>query len=101
MQIFYWLVLLIAIAIAIFAIQNSSVPPVVIKFLFWEYETSLIYTLLGSVGVGILITLFFWIPRAIRSSFQMRELRRKMGNLETNLYRVDRVNQEKEKSGGG
>lgn len=82
MQVFYWLVLLIAIAITIFAIQNSSASPVVIKFLFWQYETSLIYTLLGSVGVGILITLFFWIPMAIRSSFQMRELKRKIGNLE-------------------
>ncbi len=83
MQVFYWLVLLIAIAMAIFAIQNSSASPIVIKFLFWQYETSLIYTLLGSVGAGILITLFFWIPRAIRSSFQMRELKRKMENLET------------------
>jgi len=84
MQFFYWLVLLIAFGIAIFAIQNSSAPPVVMKFLFWQYETSLIYTLLGSVGVGILITLLFWIPRAIRSSFQMRELKRKLENQEKN-----------------
>lgn len=82
MQVFYWLVLLIAIGMAIFAIQNSSASPVVIKFLLWQYETSLIYTLLGSVGAGILITLFFWIPMAIRSSLQMRELRRKISNLE-------------------
>lgn len=101
MQVFYWLVLLIALAMAIFAIQNSSAPPVVIKFLFWQYETSLIYTLLGSVGVGILLTLFFWIPRAIRSSFRMRELKRKRGSLETNLSRGDQVDREKEKSGGG
>lgn len=101
MQVFYWLVFLIAIGMAIFAIQNSSASPVVIKFLLWQYETSLVYTLLGSVGVGILITLFFWIPRAIRSSFRMRELKRKMGNLESTLYRADQVNREKEKSGGG
>lgn len=44
MQVFYWLVLLIAITMAIFAIQNSSDSPVVIESLFWQYETSLIYT---------------------------------------------------------
>jgi len=69
MQVFYWIVLLIVIGVAIFAIQNSNAPLVMIKFLFWKYETSLIYTMLGSIGLGILIILFVWIPRAIRSSF--------------------------------
>jgi hypothetical protein len=32
MQIFYWIMLLITIGIAIFAVQNSSVPLVTIKF---------------------------------------------------------------------
>ncbi|MGQ9776313.1 MAG: LapA family protein [Thermodesulfobacteriota bacterium] len=101
MQFFYWLILLIAIGIAVFAIQNSSAQPVVLKFLFWQYETSLIYTLLGSVGLGILITLLFWIPRAIRSSFQTRELKKKMENLEVAIYKTDQLSQEKNKSGGG
>ncbi len=101
MQFFYWLIFLIAIGIATFAVQNSSASPVVLKFLLWQYETSLIYTLLGSVGVGILITLLFWIPRAIRSSFQIRELRKKMENLETVLYKSDPLYKEKNTSGGG
>jgi len=101
MQFFYWLIFLIAIRIVVFAIQNSSASPVVLKFLFWQYETSLIYTLLGSVGVGILITLFFWIPRVIRSSFQIRELKKKMENLDTVLYKPDQLYQEKNPSGGG
>jgi hypothetical protein len=33
MQFFYWLVFLMAIGIAVFAVQNSSAPPVIIKFL--------------------------------------------------------------------
>lgn len=87
MQVFYWLILLIVIGIAIFSIQNSSAPQIVIKFLFWQFETSLLYTILGSIVLGILITLFFWIPRAIRSSFQKRELKREVGNLKGILER--------------
>ncbi len=87
MQVFYWLILLIVIGIAIFSIQNSSAPQIVIKFLFWQVETSLLYTILGSIVLGILITLFFWIPRAIRSSFQKRELKREVGNLKGILER--------------
>jgi putative membrane protein len=70
MQAFFWVAFVIIIAVAIFAIQNSGAPPVLIKFLLWRFETSLLYTLLGSVGSGILLTLLFWIPREIRSSFR-------------------------------
>ncbi len=70
MQIFIWAVFLIAISIAIFAVQNSNAPAVVIKFLFWKFETSLTYTILGSIVLGILITLLLWIPRAIRASIR-------------------------------
>ena len=73
MQVFYWIVLFIVIGIAVFAIQNSNAPLVTIKFLLWKFETSLVYTILGSVVLGILITLLFWIPRAIRASIRKRK----------------------------
>ena len=94
MQSFYWLIFLMAIGIAIFAVQNSNAPLVMIKFLLWKFETSLIYTLLGSIGVGILITLFFWIPRAIKTSIRSRELKREVKNLETVLYKPASLGQE-------
>ena len=74
MQIFYWIVLLIVISIAVFAVQNSNAPLVTIKLLLWKFETSLIYTILGSIGLGILITLLFWIPRAIRASLRKKNV---------------------------
>jgi len=74
MQIFYWIVLLIVIGIAVFAIQNSNAPLVTIKLLLWKFETSLIYTILGSIVLGILTTLLFWIPRAIRASFRKKNV---------------------------
>jgi uncharacterized integral membrane protein len=57
-----------------------------VKFLAWKFETSLIYTLLGSAGIGVLIILSLWIPRAISSSMRSRELKKKIENLEKMLY---------------
>lgn len=78
MQIFLWIVFLVVIGIAIFAVQNSTAPPIMMKFLFWSFETSLIYTILMSIGLGMLIILFLWIPRGIRSSFREKNLRREL-----------------------
>jgi uncharacterized integral membrane protein len=78
MQIFPGLSLGILICAAIFAIQNSTAPPVAMKFLLWNFETSLIYTVLGSMGIGMLIILFLWIPRAIRGSFRARNLKKEI-----------------------
>lgn len=83
MRFFYWLMLAIVIGVAIFAVQNSSAPLVTMRFLFWKFETSLIYTLLGSMGAGILVALFFWIPKAIKSSIRSKELKKQIENLET------------------
>ena len=80
MQIFIWIIFLIAISIAIFAVQNSNAPAVVIKFLFWKFETSLIYTILGSIVLGILITLLLWIPRAIRASIRRKNVNKEISS---------------------
>lgn len=74
MKFFYWVALLVIVGIAIFAVQNSTAPPIVVKFLMWRFETSLIYTILGSFGSGVFITLLFWIPRAIRASSRKKKL---------------------------
>jgi len=72
MKIFLWIALLIIIAVAIFAVQNSAAPLIEIKFLVWKFKTSLVYTILGSIGLGILIMLLFWIPRVLRASFRSK-----------------------------
>ena len=73
MQFFFYIAFLVIIGVAIFAIQNSNAPLVTIKFLIWKFETSLVYTILGSIGVGILISLLLWIPRAIQGSLQTKK----------------------------
>jgi uncharacterized integral membrane protein len=87
MQFLYWSVFLVVMGMAIFAVQNSTSPPVVLKFFIWRFETSLIYSIFGSIMLGILITLLFWIPRAIKTSIRSKELKREVKNLETMLYK--------------
>ena len=77
MQVFVWVAFVVAVGVAFFAIQNSSAPPVTLKFLIWKFETSLVYTVLGSIGLGILLNLLIWVPRAIRASFRRRNLQKK------------------------
>ena len=82
MQILYWVALFLVIGMAIFAVQNSTAPPVVLKFFMWRFETSLIYTIFGSFGLGVLVILFFWVPRAIRTSFLTKKLHKEIEDLE-------------------
>ncbi len=100
MQFFYWLALLIIIGIAIFAVQNSTAPSIVVKFLLWKFETSLIYMVLGCFGGGILLTLFFCIPRAIRSMLRSKELRQEVKNLESALYQPASIGKEGDQKKG-
>jgi uncharacterized integral membrane protein len=87
MQLLFWLIFLIAIGIAIFAVQNSNAPPVMMKFLIWQFETSLIYTIFGAIGMGIFVSLLFWIPTAIKASIRMKRLKRELKNFETMPYK--------------
>jgi len=74
MRAFFGVGFLLVIIVAIFAVQNSNAPPVMMKFLIWKFETSLVYTIFGAVVLGILLTLSFWIGKAIRASIRKKEL---------------------------
>ncbi len=74
MRAFFGVGFLLVIVVAIFAVQNSNAAPVTIKFLIWNFETSLVYTIYGAIVLGVLLTLSFWIGKAIRSSIRKREL---------------------------
>jgi len=93
-QFFYWLIFLVAIGIAMLAVQNSNAPLVMIKILIWRFETSLTYTILGSIGAGILVTLFLWVPRAIKSSIRLGELKKRVENAETALHGSTKATQQ-------
>lgn len=82
MKFFFGLAFLVLVGVAIFAVQNSTAPAIDIKFLVWHIQTSLIYTILGSLIMGMMIVFFLWIPSAFRNSSQRRELRKEIEIME-------------------
>jgi uncharacterized integral membrane protein len=85
MKIIFWIVLLIAVGVAFFTVQNSTASPITMKFLFWKFETSLTYTILTSVGAGMLIIFLLWIPNYIRTAFRLKNLKKKIELLEDQM----------------
>ena len=79
MRAFFGIGFLLVIIVAIFAVQNSNAAPVMIKFLMWKFETSLVYTIFGAIVLGIFLTLSFWIGKAIRASMRKKELPKEIG----------------------
>lgn len=89
MQFFFWLVFLVALSVTILVIQNLNAPVVVIKCLFWKFETSLTDTMLGSIGCGMLIVLLLWFPRGIKNLFRVRNLRKRVEILEEEVKHTE------------
>ena len=81
MKVIFGIVFLVILGIAIFAIQNSDAPLVMIKLLFWNFETSLIFIILGSIVLGIFFTLLLWISWAIRAPIKKKNQPKGMGSL--------------------
>jgi uncharacterized integral membrane protein len=95
MQFFFGLAFLVVIVLAIFAIQNSTAPTVTMKFLFWQFETSLVYAILGSIGSGMVIILLLWIPSAIKGSFRSKNLRKEIEVLGREMDHQKEANKSK------
>jgi uncharacterized integral membrane protein len=55
------------------------------KFLFWQFETSLVNAILVSIGSGMVIIFLLWIPSAIKSSFRVKNLRKEIDILEREM----------------
>jgi len=86
MQIFLFFALIISVLAVIFAIQNND--PTTITFAVWKYNGSLALVLLVAVAAGVLISFFVSLPSNLRTRWTVRQQRKKMTELETNLATV-------------
>ena len=82
MKFFFGLALLALVGVVVFAVQNSTAPAIDIKFLAWHIQTSLVYTILGTLVSGMIIVFLLWIPSAFRTSSQKRRLKKEIEILE-------------------
>lgn len=80
MQIFLVLSLLIAIALVLFAVQNSAV--VTVSFLSLHYDGSLALILVVVFALGLLSGALISMPSLFRKSSALREQKRRIKQLE-------------------
>ena len=90
MQIYLFFALFIAIIAIIFAIQNNQ--PISVSFLFWKSnESSLALVLLITMAVGALISYLVSVPGGIKARLTIRNHRKKLSTLETDLEDKERT----------
>jgi putative membrane protein len=80
MRLFIVLALLIAVAIVLFALQNSAV--VTISFLSFHYSSSLALIVVVLFALGLFAGLLISLPSLLRKSSALREQKRKVKQLE-------------------
>ena len=83
MQFFIVLALLIAIAIVLFAVQNSAI--VTVSFLLFHYNGSLALILVLVFASGLLAGILISLPSLLRKSAEVREQKRRIKQLEQGM----------------
>jgi uncharacterized integral membrane protein len=71
--------LLLAILVAVFAIQNAG--PVTLRLGIWSAETSLVVVILVAVAAGAAVASLLGLPGWIRDRSRLRQLARELDEL--------------------
>ncbi len=71
--------LLLATAVALFAIQNAA--PVAIRFGFWSVDTSLVVVILVAAALGAVCASLLGLPSWIRDRRRLRQQARELDAL--------------------
>ncbi|MEF9426747.1 MAG: LapA family protein [Candidatus Mariimomonas ferrooxydans] len=83
MQFFLFLALILALALVLFAVQNSIV--ISLKFVNWSFEGSLAFILSLTFVAGMIAGMFLLIPAWWRKAMQGRVQRKRIHELEKEL----------------
>lgn len=82
--------LILAVAIAIFAVQNSG--EAVVKFLGWQFHSSLVVIVLISTAVGVIMAVLLSLPGTFRARARLREQAQHIAELEQRLRELESKN---------
>jgi uncharacterized integral membrane protein len=83
MQLYLIVFMILAAAIAAFAIQNSG--EVVVKFIGWQFHSSLVVVILVSTAVGVVMAVLLSLPGLFRLRARLRERAQYVAELEQRL----------------
>jgi uncharacterized integral membrane protein len=79
--------LILAMIVAIFSIQNSG--EAVVKFVWWQFQSSLVVVILISTALGAIMAIFLSLPGTFRLRMRMREQAQRIAELEQQLQQRD------------
>ncbi|MGH7409950.1 MAG: LapA family protein [Candidatus Methylomirabilis sp.] len=82
--------LIIAGAIATFAIQNSG--EAVVKFIGWQFQSSLVVVVLISTAVGVIMAVLLSLRGTFRLRARLREQAQRIAELEQQLRDLESKN---------
>ncbi len=71
--------LVLAIMVAVFAVQNAG--PVALRFGFWSVETSLVVVILVAAAAGAAVASLLGLPGWIRDRHRLRQLARELDGI--------------------
>lgn len=86
MQLSFIFVLILAVAVALFAIQNNA--PVQVRLLAWTFESSLVVVILASAALGAALAAFLGLPGAFRVRWRLKAQSAKVRELERRLQEL-------------
>ncbi|HIE32842.1 MAG TPA: LapA family protein [Thermodesulfobacteriaceae bacterium] len=92
MEFYLILAAIIGVLFAAFAIQNAS--PVAVKFLVWQFESSLAVVIILSLLAGMILIFLISLPGRLKRRKELFDKNRKINELEKQL------NELKQKTGG-
>ena len=84
---------LLILGVTVFALQNGKATEV--KFLIWEYNSSLVLVILGSCLIGAAIMAIMTWPSMIKKHFKERRLVRQVRALENKAQGLEKQLMEK------
>ncbi len=84
--------LVLAAAIAIFAIQNSG--DAVVRFIGWQFQSSLVVVILVSTAVGVIMAVLLSLPGTFRLRTRLREQAQRIAELEHQIRKSESKNVE-------
>jgi uncharacterized integral membrane protein len=84
---YLFLSLILALLTAAFALQNTEA--VTVRLLLWEYQTSLVLVILGSVGSGIILTFLASLGRRWKRSRAIRTLESTVESQGTHIRELE------------
>ena len=90
MQFFLFLALIFALALVLFAVQNSMV--ITLTFINWTFEGSLAFILALTFVAGMLAGIFLFIPTWWRKAMQGRTQRKRIQELEKEISNFEEQN---------